>query len=377
MVEKNRDDIIQEILTPFPDGAAGEYLRYDPVYDQIRESRTEDDQRLSRGVWQIEFKKSDHGSVQSLCVEALTKRTKDLQITSWLAESWMMLYGAEGFFDGIFLIHAFVKKYYDMMHPLDEEHRLRLFEWIDNEFKLRLYTYPLTQFAEAARSYTYHDVVAAKTFDAALRREPTDSAKQIERAHKRGDALLPHVNQAIAETPKSVMVAHTKVFKKIQQEFKELKAFLDDKLGKESPGFTQIFATLTEIMRITKSDEVVEAEAVDVGEAAPSEAVDSMLDAVTDTGKETTSSSSSSPELVSIPIKVSDMYTARKSAYSNLRELADTFSKIEPHSPTANVLKKVSEWENKKLVDILGTFSQSPDALHIFMGFISEEKPET
>ncbi len=374
MVEKNRDDIIQEILTPFSDGMAGEYLRYDPVYDQIRDARTEDDQRLSRGVWQIEFKKSDHGSVQSVCVDALTKRTKDLQIASWLAESWMMLYGAEGFFDGISLIHAFVKKYYEIMHPLDEEHRLRLFEWIDNEFKLRLYTYPLTQFSEAARSYTYHDVVAAKTFDAALRREPADSAKQIERAHKRGDALLPHVNQAIAETPKSVMVAHTKVFRKIQQEFKELKAFLDEKLGKEAPGFTQIFATLTEIMRITKSDEVIDAEAVDVNETVSTEGVDSTLDTITDTEKETTPLRS--PEPVSIPVKASDVYTARKSAYSNLRELADTFSKIEPHSPTANVLKKVSEWENKKLVDILGTFSQSPDALHIFMGFISDEKSE-
>lgn len=361
-MSKNQE-AINAILAPLKEGAAGVYLRYDPIYDQIREARTEDDHRLSRGVWQMELKKSDHATVENLCINALTEKTKDLQIAAWLADSWTLLHGLEGLFDGTQLIHQFIKTYYDTMYPLDEEHRLRLFEWIDNEFRMRLYTLPLTQFNEAIRSYNYHDIVSAKTFDAALRREPETSAKQIERAHKRGDALLPHVNTAIAQTPPHVMQEYTAFLRKIEDEFKAIRTFLDEKLGKDSPGFTQIFTTLTDIMRITKvdADDVQENPTPEVGDQAPSPSIE-------------TTQSQNVP--VSIPVKASEIGTTRKDAYQSLRNLADIFSKIEPHSPTANVLRKVSEWEDKQLVDILGGFSKSPDALSMFMGFIATENKE-
>ena len=77
---------IQAILAPIPgENPAGESLRYTPVYDDIKEARRADDM-LDLGDWQHEVKTSDWDRVADIAIEALTSRTKDLQIAAWLLE---------------------------------------------------------------------------------------------------------------------------------------------------------------------------------------------------------------------------------------------------------------------------------------------------
>src|SRR3954466_7875274 len=70
------------------DQPVGPSLRYEPVYDDIRLSREEDDARLSMGVWQRDLKQADWYKVEALCVDALLNTSKDLQIAAWLTEAW-------------------------------------------------------------------------------------------------------------------------------------------------------------------------------------------------------------------------------------------------------------------------------------------------
>ena len=50
---------IDGLLTPIPgDNPAGEDLRYNSTYDEIKEARRADDQ-LERGVWQRDLKTAD------------------------------------------------------------------------------------------------------------------------------------------------------------------------------------------------------------------------------------------------------------------------------------------------------------------------------
>ena len=87
---------LEKLLAPISQEApAGEDLRYDMVYDQIKTARYSDD-ALSQGEWQTEIKKADWKLVIYLCRETLKSRSKDLNIAAWLTEA--QLYH-EGFSD--------------------------------------------------------------------------------------------------------------------------------------------------------------------------------------------------------------------------------------------------------------------------------------
>ena len=89
------DDILQPID---PIAPAGEYLRYDPLYDRIAQARYTEDASLPQGVWQRPTQQADWRLVVELCTEALTQRSKDLQIAIWLMEGWLHLEGLAGEF---------------------------------------------------------------------------------------------------------------------------------------------------------------------------------------------------------------------------------------------------------------------------------------
>jgi len=77
------------LLNPIPgENPSGQSLRYDPVYDKIREARrAEEELQLSeeaskKDVWAHAIKKADFVVVTKLATEALSKRSKDLQIAA-------------------------------------------------------------------------------------------------------------------------------------------------------------------------------------------------------------------------------------------------------------------------------------------------------
>ena len=94
--QKNQFLDLPKLLTPISrEKSAGDYLFYEGTYDQIQEARREDDAGLDQGVWTTDLKKADWGRVQNLCLDALLKRSKDIQLSAWLMEAWLH---SEGFF---------------------------------------------------------------------------------------------------------------------------------------------------------------------------------------------------------------------------------------------------------------------------------------
>ena len=85
--------LLQPISAAHP---AGNSLRYDSTYDRIQEARREDDQRLTQGIYRAVPKRADWETDEAICLEALEKRTKDLQIAGWLLEAWLHLRGFRG-----------------------------------------------------------------------------------------------------------------------------------------------------------------------------------------------------------------------------------------------------------------------------------------
>jgi len=79
-----RDDLLNPIAGDNPSGPS---LRYERVYDQIKEARTEEDDTIPAGAWQRTAKRADFVLVIKLAGEALATKSKDLQLAAWLAEA--------------------------------------------------------------------------------------------------------------------------------------------------------------------------------------------------------------------------------------------------------------------------------------------------
>src|ERR1700687_1673025 len=121
------------LLNPFTgENPSGQSLRYDPVYDKIREARRADEElQLSeeaskRDVWTRAVKKADFVQVSKLCTEVLAKRAKDLQIAAWLTEALLAQEKIPGLTQGLDLIRGLLENFWDTVHPEIEDGDLEM-----------------------------------------------------------------------------------------------------------------------------------------------------------------------------------------------------------------------------------------------------------
>src|SRR5215813_13550035 len=103
------EDLLQQIGETDP---AGESLRYEGTYDRIAEARREDDPKLSQGIYKSACKRADWATVSAVCVEALTTRTKDLQIAGWLLEAWLHRDGFAGVAKGLRVVAEMCERFW-------------------------------------------------------------------------------------------------------------------------------------------------------------------------------------------------------------------------------------------------------------------------
>src|SRR6266545_3561906 len=80
------------LLAPIAgENPAGESVRYDGVYDAIQEARRSEDD-LPMGDWEREVKAADWRSAIKLSADAVSSKSKDLQIGVWLTEALLKQY---------------------------------------------------------------------------------------------------------------------------------------------------------------------------------------------------------------------------------------------------------------------------------------------
>ncbi|WP_168790081.1 type VI secretion system protein TssA [Paraburkholderia aromaticivorans] len=124
------------------DDGGGVSLRYDALYQQIRDARHHDDATLPMGEWERPLIKADWKAVAAMCSGALGSCSKDFQLAAWLCEAWTHLHRIEGFVAGTHLLAALVERYWDHAWPRIEEGdadaRIASFVWMNDTFSLLL-----------------------------------------------------------------------------------------------------------------------------------------------------------------------------------------------------------------------------------------------
>lgn len=325
---------VQDLLQPIP-GAnpAGESLRYQGTYDRIADARREDDPNLSQGIYKSALKRADWATAETICVDALTKRSKDLQIAGWLLEAWLHLHGFAGVTNGLRLLAGLCEQFWDELYPAleagDLEGRIAPFDWIEQKLTLKLKQIPLTRpSAAAAESYSYVDWESACHFENLAMKDP----RALQEALAKINPTVATFRTAITATDLSFHLAMARDLDNAIEAALVVEQVLEQKCGKDAPLLRQFKEALSLIQQLVSHDlHARDQQVAPVREEVDPLEIEEPEDGLWSSG----------------PIR------SRADAYRRLSEAADYLLRTEPHSPTPYLVMRAVEWGSMSLPELL------------------------
>ena len=242
--------VVDELLQPIAEGnPSGADLRYDPVYDAIKEARREDD-LLNQGAWQKERKVADYILVASLCTNALKKKSKDLQITAWLTDALLRREAFPGLVAGLQLFHGLIDKFWDTLYPEIDDGDLELraapLEWIGLKLEE-----PARNTALNREGHGWYQYSQSRTVGYEDQVKAPDQKKKRDKAIAEGKLPPELFDKSFTETPKAFYVELEKQLDASLASLKALGAICDEKFADASPSFGKLKTALEEIRHVT------------------------------------------------------------------------------------------------------------------------------
>ena len=326
-----RDDL----LKPIPgDAPAGADLRYDPLYDRIKEARREDDD-APQGDWQIARKTADWAQVLKLASEAIASRSKDLQLAAWLTEAALRKEGIGGLRDGLALLRSLVEQFWDGLYPEiddgDLEMRAAPLDWVGLKLDLPVRMSPLTKSGYSL--FDYRDARAV-----GYEGDASDYDKQEARkaAIAAGKPTLEDFDKAFDATPKAWYKQLVADFDGALETLAGLDTVARERFGADAPSFARLREALEEVRRVAqqllktkleKDPDPVEAAPLDTGAAGAGEP------ATVGAGGGTASAMSAGAEAVS-----------REDAAARVVSAARYLRRTEPTNPAAYLMLRGFRW---------------------------------
>lgn len=338
---------IDALLIPISaESPAGEWLRFDPVFDEIQRLRQEDDPALPLGVWQRELKKADWRGVERTCIDVLATRSKDLQVAAWLTEAWLHLHGFSGFASGVQLVAGLCRDFWPDLYPALEdgssEYRIAPVAWL-TRLTTPMLAIPITHPAtEEPASYGW------KEWTHALRiaKLAVKDQQALAKAQAAGTVTQQKFLVAVSLTSGTWYSSLNDELSAALSAIDALDAVVTEKCGaQEAPSFTPLREMLQSIQSFVAR---VIRERIEKGElAAPEEPA-----AVTDEPMiDTTESSDPAP--VPAPRLVVGPIASRADAYRALTDASEYLLRTEPHSPVPYLVRRAIAWGNMSLVELL------------------------
>lgn len=349
---------IENFLQPIPNAdnkentcACGKYLKYDYIYDQIKECRREDDPHLTQGVWLIEPKKAAWSDVEKICASALKNKTKDLQIAVWWLEAKTAMCGFLGLNQGVAVLHALCKKYWDKIWPAIGQNgnlnaRLAPFYFFAEKVSEKILAIPLTCPQDGVSSvFSLSDWITAR-HNLRLKSSSGISLKDFQKS--------------AATTPIDFFNNVDNDANNVLKNLKSLEDFLNERCGSESPSFRLVYERINDIKQVNARNITERKKQLDAEEDRKKNAAaeDENWEEGSNDGKEKNPIDSDSKDVPTI-----------EHAYSALNEIAAFLEKQQPQSPSSILIKIACAIGQKTFQELLDINSQNGAAL---IGTISE-----
>jgi type VI secretion system protein ImpA len=327
------DLLLQPISEESP---SGEELRYSGIYDEIREARRADE-NLAQGEWKTELKVADYQKVLNLGIDALTKRSKDLQIAAWVSEGLVKQHGFVGLRDALKLLAGLQENFWDTLHPeIDEgdmENRANAIAWVDTHVGFALKSAPFTGVA----GYSYLDWEDSKTFDIPEKLESLSSTEQEqvralrETAERERRVTSELWRKEIAQTRRAAVEEVNFAIEECRAALAELNRVIEEKYDRnQAPGLTSFTKSLDEVhnqVRLLLADKRAE---------EPDETFDETIE-----GGEAVEGGAAAGSGPGVP---AGAIQNRRDALKRLSDIAEFFKRTEPHSPVSYLVQRAVRW---------------------------------
>ncbi len=241
-----------DLLNPIPGpSAAGTDLRYDPLYDKIKDARREDDGG-PLGDWQRPRKAADFALVAKLAGDALATRSKDLWLAAWLTEAQLIREGFAGFRSGLELLRSLLSEFWDVVHPAiedgDAEIRTAPLAWVGLTLGPAVRSVPLNG--------SGHDFVAYR--EARAIGYESDAANDPKRNEARQQAIqgkkptAEDFDKAVEATPKAWYKALAADLDECFAGIAALDALGREKFADAAPSYARVEEALGDVQRVVR-----------------------------------------------------------------------------------------------------------------------------
>ncbi len=242
-----RDDL----LNPVPgDNPSGVSLRYERIYDQIKEARTEDDESIPAGDWQRQVKKADFALVIRLAGDALATKSKDLQLAAWLAEAHVKREGIGLIQPCLKLFQDLQEQFWDTLYPMIEDGDAGMpavpIEWAASRMATILREASITR--DGLNFYQYRE---SRAIGYEADAEASDAKREARAlAVEDGKITAEDFDKAFTSTPKSWYVQMDESLRSAAETLDTLQTYCDEKYGDDSPGFGKLRNALEEVGQV-------------------------------------------------------------------------------------------------------------------------------
>jgi type VI secretion system protein ImpA len=314
------------LLAPIAgDNPAGVELRWEPIYDEIRRARSEDDRDMLQEAQQVA---AEWPRVMELASGTLANRSKDLMIAAWLTEAVTAVHGFAGLRDGLQLLCGLLDQYWDSVYPLpdegDLEPRVAPLVWLmdaDRGARLpnRLRDLPLTGDGDAIYSWNFWKSRYAPPKGEA----EDDGAYEQRKADAAGRAQ--EFEEAVGRMPVEFIVGRQQEIQAAREALEAFDRLATQRFGDLAPPITPFRTSLDEIQvlvrRIVRDKGGLDAEsqAGDAPEESPME-------------------TNGAPAGRNGPIQ------SRDDAFQRLAEVSAFLRRTEPQSPVPLLIDRAITW---------------------------------
>jgi type VI secretion system protein ImpA len=363
---------LEALLAPVPAGdGAGVSLRYEPVYQQIRDARTHDDASVPMGEWERPLIKADWKRVAALSMEALCTRSKDFQLAAWLCEAWTHQHRIEGFTAGAQVMSMLAEHYWQNAWPAledgDADARVAPFVWLNDTLALVLTLHvPLLTIEGREPAHVNLD-----EWQRVIMEGSDDDGAELTR-----DLLDKHVTQgnnlaSLTRLRQQLLLA--------QESWRNLERLLDTLLQQDAPHLGRVTDVLMRLLRAVTSL---------LGDRATQQASATQQNLPADNVAQTRAElpsweSGMSDVLQDAPVGLQSAVLRDKPAFAGIESRAHAYQLVElaarylaehePHSPTPFLLKRAVAWGQMSLPELMREVVRTDGDMSRFFALLEVE----
>jgi type VI secretion system ImpA family protein len=243
---------LEALLAPIPgENPAGRSLRYEGTYDAIQEARRADDD-LPQGPWQRARKVADWAGVIQLASEALSTKSKDLQIAAWLVEALVKQHGFSGLRDGLRLLWELNEGFWASLYPESEdgdfEFRVNILKWTNEKLPPSIRAVSITD-SDSGENYSWLHWEESRRVDTLGRL----NQEAMEAALADGKITGERFERAAAVTSIAFYQALYEDLNQSRAEYNHLTQVLNERFGRQAPSFLSIAKAMEDCCALVES----------------------------------------------------------------------------------------------------------------------------